>query len=355
MIIYNSPTKYKNTTKYSTNNPNKNTPISFKAHWGTDKIVKNGIKQILRQETGFFRDIQTKKFVKGYIQKYFKDQDHIKIIVGGCSTGEEAYTYSMLLNKIKANVSILGFDLSPKAIEQAKSRKTVMECPQQKTAQLIESYSSTHKDAYLCFDTTEKLNAEQLELKTLFNDFYDITSEVPKKAKKSILRKLQEFYLKKLLHIEPLSFQSKIVKLKENKANNCSFVIGDIQSLGNITNGEKAHVITFSNALYHITTNEKMNGLVRTPKPNSEEIIKQNLALTNFTLKKSVSLFSKHSFKLELGNELFSQAVIRQVLSPLAVFTTVFGMGTGGFLPLCHQESYSLRFNFQTLKPTSQT
>ena len=38
-------------------------------------------------------------------------------------------------------------------------------------------------------------------------------------------------------------------------------------------------------------------------------------------------------FNLDVGNELSSQEVALQVFSPLRVFTTVFGMGTGG-LPL---------------------
>ena len=47
-----------------------------------------------------------------------------------------------------------------------------------------------------------------------------------------------------------------------------------------------------------------------------------------------------HSFnslsKLDASNVLSSQAVARQVLSPLQVFTTVFGMGTGGLLAIGH-------------------
>ena len=44
--------------------------------------------------------------------------------------------------------------------------------------------------------------------------------------------------------------------------------------------------------------------------------------------------------KIDVGNELSSQEVALQVLSPLRVFTTVFGMGTGGFLLLGHQQTF---------------
>ena len=43
-------------------------------------------------------------------------------------------------------------------------------------------------------------------------------------------------------------------------------------------------------------------------------------------------------FKLDVGNVLSSQEVALQVFSPLQVFTTVFGMGTGVFLTLGHQQ-----------------
>ena len=45
-------------------------------------------------------------------------------------------------------------------------------------------------------------------------------------------------------------------------------------------------------------------------------------------------------FNLDVGNELSSQAVARQVFSPLRIFTTVFGMGTGGFFSLGHQQTF---------------
>ena len=50
--------------------------------------------------------------------------------------------------------------------------------------------------------------------------------------------------------------------------------------------------------------------------------------------------FDTGSFQGFPGNGLSSQAVSRQVLSLLARFTTVFGMGTGGAKPPCHQGVY---------------
>ena len=41
--------------------------------------------------------------------------------------------------------------------------------------------------------------------------------------------------------------------------------------------------------------------------------------------------------KLRSGNDLSSREATLRVLSAREVFTTVFGMGTGGILTICHQ------------------
>ena len=61
--------------------------------------------------------------------------------------------------------------------------------------------------------------------------------------------------------------------------------------------------------------------------------------------KKRVKLKSINStlfFKLDVGNVLSSQEVALQVFSPLQVFTTVFGMGTGGLPAIGHQQTFRL-------------
>ncbi len=45
-------------------------------------------------------------------------------------------------------------------------------------------------------------------------------------------------------------------------------------------------------------------------------------------------------FKYKSGSYLSSQEATLQVLSAQAVFTTVFGMGTGGILPPGHQKTW---------------
>lgn len=79
-------------------------------------------------------------------------------------------------------------------------------------------------------------------------------------------------------------FESKIVQLKEGKAVNCEFTTGDIMNLGEVTKGEKADVITFTNAMCHLIADDIGNMGFRQLKGNAEEItaniakqVKQNL------------------------------------------------------------------------------
>lgn len=264
-----------NTTKVFINNTPVQDKVSFKGHLGIEKYVKDGKELKLIKETRFFRDIQTKNFVKEYISKNFTDKSNLKLVVGGCSTGEEVYTYSMLLNNLKAKLSIIGFDISHDSIKQAKSGKFVMQRPADKLSKKCFGHTDFHKDSYLCFDTDNKLSEEELSYKKLFDSFFEPTNEEPKQTKESIYSKLKKWYSKNIFKISQPNIESKNVKLKDGKAENCQFTTGDIMDLDKVTKGEKADIITFTNAMYHLTTNDIANGMLRVPKDNSEEIVRK--------------------------------------------------------------------------------
>ena len=247
--------------------------IQFKGHLGAEKYAKDGIVWLVH-ETALFRDKQTQNFVKKYIEQNFAHKNKINIFVGACSTGEEAYTYSMLLDKLKDKVRITAFDLSKKTIEQAKSRKILMQ-----NLKIIPKgyYSfqahSFEQDAFLCFDNVYAMTNEQAEYKKLFDEFFEVSSERIPKEKISLKTKLKYWYLKKFLKFIPPEYEQKYVHLKNNKALNCEFVQGDIMRLSDIKQGEKADVITFANALYHLISEDIAFG-IRRPKQNAEQIMK---------------------------------------------------------------------------------
>lgn len=77
-------------------------------------------------ETYFFREQEhLVEIVETIIPEMLKARPNrvIKILSAGCSTGEEPFTLSMLLNNknIKANINIVGIDISQKALETAQS------------------------------------------------------------------------------------------------------------------------------------------------------------------------------------------------------------------------------------------
>ena len=250
-----------------------NDTTSFKGHLGSEKILKKGANLVLRHETALFRDMQTKNFVKDYILKNFSNKPNINMVVGACCSGEEAFTYSMLLDSLKSKLSILGFDLSKKSIEQAKTGKVLMQEAKGVPEKLMDLYSSHFKDSFLCFKPKKALNPEQLEQKKLFDEFFEITPEIYKE-KESLGYKIQRWYMAKFLNVAMPTYDSKIIKIKDGKLGNCTFKEGDILNLADVTSGEKADVITFSNAMYHLTTDDVANGMMRICKKNSEEVVR---------------------------------------------------------------------------------
>lgn len=228
---------------------NINSNVQFLGHLGTDNYAKNGIDMLIH-ETAFFRDFQTKKFVTQYIHNIFSNSDNIKIIVGGCSTGEETITLSMMLNSIKDKVSILGIDLSEKVINKAKSRKYFLEISKFQDS-LMTDYAA-FKDSFLGYNLNKKLSSTQIKQKKLFEEFFEPVLQ--NNSNISFFKKTLSQLSCKLNSISSIIKDTKEFRLKPNMADNCHFKVGDIRNINEITNNEKSHVIFFSNSLYHITT-----------------------------------------------------------------------------------------------------
>lgn len=95
---------------------------NFKGYNDKTYDVKSQNKQDwCLHETAFFRDIDTMEFAQKYIVQNFPQGTHIADF--GCSSGEEAYTLLMLLNKYNKDkkYKVTGYDVSPKVVEVANS------------------------------------------------------------------------------------------------------------------------------------------------------------------------------------------------------------------------------------------
>ena len=251
--------------------------VAFGGHANLEKCSVNGIKTLI-QQTSMGRDLKTKNFVCKYIQDILGHKDSINIVSAGCSTGEEAVTWSMLLYNMRNRVNILGFDLGKKAIEQANSRKFIFEVPRKKTeflTYLESSNASPYSDTFLLSNDSSGLTADQKRLHSLFNEFFIPTN---RKIKRSFWERLQNM-IDESMSQDVIITDKVEYALKDGMAENCKFQCGDVQNIDKILNGKKADAISFCNALYHLTTKDPTSDL-RVPKENAEEII-ENL-MTKF-------------------------------------------------------------------------
>lgn len=248
--------------------------VAFRGHLGSETIVRNGEKLLLRNETGLFRDMQTKHFVVDYINENFANLPKINMIVGACCTGEEAFSYSMLLKHLQPKLAITGFDISSKNIAQAQSGKLVIQRPARPVHNGLNGlFSSLTDEEYLVYLEERPLSAQEIKHKQLFDDFFEVLPEIHQE-KYSILEKIRFWCFTNILNMTPPMFESKIARLKPDKVHSCKFETADIFDLDKVTKGEKANVITFSNAMYHLTT-EEVWGLFRQPTYDSPEVIRK--------------------------------------------------------------------------------
>lgn len=245
-------------------NSNGQAKPSFKGHIGAENLAKDGI-DILVHETAFFRDFETKNYVINYIKQHLANNKLIKIVVGACSTGEEAVTLSMMLNALKEKVHILGIDLSEKVIKKAQSRQYEFQIPGLQPS-LIDDYAA-FRDTFLAVRSQDPLTKHQDIQKTLFDEFFESVPE-----EKSFMGKLRNYFSN--FFYGPLVKNSVKFQLKPEKALNCNFVAGDMRNLNEITKGDKSDVIFFSNALYHLVTYEA-DDCSRAMYFNSDKIISE--------------------------------------------------------------------------------
>ena len=96
-------------------------PQSFGAFHNVEKEQTNESKSgLLVHISKFFREPETDEFVQDYVLKNFSKDNKVKVVSGGCSAGEEAYSYYVMLDSLKDKLEVEGFDLSQKSINEAR-------------------------------------------------------------------------------------------------------------------------------------------------------------------------------------------------------------------------------------------
>jgi|GEM_PF-6735870 len=181
-----------------------------------DVFVVPTQRRELNHVTYFFRNPEAFEFVKDYVQQTFPHK--VNVVVGGCSFGKEAWSLKMLL-KDKA-ASVFGFDIGIGAIEKAQSG--------------IFDLTEKFMDDYLCFGTPA--DQEELKYKKLFEEYFEpVSIKKPPDPFEFCRNKVKDF------------------RVKKDKEGGCKFAQGDILKLDEFLEPNSTHVLTFRNALYHLT------------------------------------------------------------------------------------------------------
>lgn len=299
------------TLKYSNR---KNIP-TFNGHTGCEEFAKNSIGRLVH-ETAFFREAETDEFLKNFILTQWKNKPKINIICGACSTGEEVITLSMLLNEIKNKVSILGLDISPNSIKEAKSKVYEMSYnPLRNT--------SADKDRFLWLPNAKKrLSNKEKEYKILFEQFFDkieikeMTLFCTKTNTNSLFLKFIDKLAEFLIGKNSRKKYEGIFKLKNEMAQNCSFQQADIMDIDLITSEKKADIITFRNALYHLITKETL--IERYLTLESDAILDKILNKIKTSLNEDgLVVFGKEENKQILSNYIIPKGLMKNGFKPL--------------------------------------
>ena len=203
--------------------------ISFNGHCGCEYLKYGKSKIMLTTETAFGREFEKLDKAVKDVNKRFKDVKVKRIVVGACSTGEQVWSYKMLMGDNP--VEILGFDVSPNVLKIAKSA-TYELFP--KDSKMVKLYgdSDGYQDIFLAYDKPNKTVQET----RLYKMFHKMFEEVEFKT------------------WNPFKEARKIFKLRKEQPD-CKFINADIRKLPpEITDGEKCHIFSFTNSFYHIIT-----------------------------------------------------------------------------------------------------
>ena len=270
--IQNYPTNYYSQTKQvrpRLSEPQYADSVSFKGHTQYELFYKDGIDLLIHQ-TAFFRDAKTNETACDYIRETFGKKKSIKIVSGGCSTGEEALSLSMMLKDLKKRVRIQGIDLGERAIAQAKEGRYVIASPK-KGQSLCDYYrtvdSSPYSDFYISAQGRE-LSKQEQKYKELFLEHMEPTGrDVPT----PFTERVRNLFIR-MVGETPLLLQRTEYKVKEGAIKNCRFTLGNIFDLNELTKGEKSDAIFFKNAMYHLTTTSSDDGR-RIVRYDSKDVI----------------------------------------------------------------------------------
>ena len=203
---------------------------AFCARHATEREKSTASKSgVLIHTSNFFREPMTDEFVQNYILKNFARNNKVKIVSAGCSSGEEAYSYYMMLDDIKDKLDISGFDLSDKSIEEAKKGVFSLKSYEQRIIEgPLKSLTPYQKRCREKFHNTFK-QVENRRNNLYYKNYFDEDDTTTYKLKKQIP--------------------------------NCNFFKENVLNLDKIYEKNSVDVLLFRNTLYHLVSELEYSGM----------------------------------------------------------------------------------------------
>lgn len=137
--------------------------------------------------SSFFRDASSFALIRAQLRQKIlakKNMDILRILVAGCASGEEAYTFAIIANELKSElflafeISIVGVDLNPVAIEQSIAGIYDAKAFKEVDPSIVDDYFQKENGAFLIND--EIKSTCKFHNKDLFNyaldQSYDLIS-----------------------------------------------------------------------------------------------------------------------------------------------------------------------------------
>ncbi len=140
----------------------------------------------INHQTAFFREFNTDEFIQNYIRENFSSNPRIRIVSGACSNGDEAKSYSMMLDDMKDKIDISGFDIDRDIIDEANNLKAAQIIKY--SDDIITSLSA--EDIF--FEDDSFLIPYQRECKKKFNKYYSMNEGIRTYVYPEAKKQLQE-------------------------------------------------------------------------------------------------------------------------------------------------------------------
>ena len=265
---------------------------AFCARHATERETAAASKSgVLIHTSNFFREPKTDEFVQNYILKHFSKNDKVKIVSAGCSSGEEAYSYYMMLDDIKDKLDISGFDLSDKSVEEAKKG----------------IYSLKDYEKRIIERSPKKLTPYERKCREKFHNTFEC---------------IDNGLYNKYYYQPHDEYNSSLYKLKK-PIPNCNFFKGDVLNLDKMYKEKSVDLLLFRNTLYHLVSEPdykcmRPRSVQRADSRKTIDLLTQQMG--KVVKPKGLVVFGEYEKEQNVDTRYLREAMLKNGFEPLYLY-----------------------------------